>query len=252
MPQTGEIVLIHSVRRDPLAAPYDPAQWPFTMPPIKKILTEGLRFSRPVTFLIGENGSGKSTVLAAIAEAQGVDARGGSVGRRYAPAAPKSELARQLAIELTAHGTRTIGRKARGYFLRAETAYGYFQFVERQHVAGFGDRSLLEQSHGESFWQLFEHKFSHPGLYLMDEPESALSFSSCLRLIGLIQSLAATGSQIICATHSPLLTAFPQAHLIEVGDHGLRTLEWAELELVDHWRRYLTTPDAYLRHIIDT
>lgn len=245
-------MLIHSVSRNPLAGPYNPAQWPFALPPIRQILDEGLCFIRPVTFLVGENGSGKSTVLEAIAEAQGVDARGGSVGRRYAPASPKSDLARQLTIELTAHGTKTIGRRARGYFLRAETAHGYFQFVERQHVAGFGDRSLLEQSHGESFWQLFEHKFSRPGLYLMDEPESALSFSSCLRLVGLIQSLAAAGSQVICATHSPLLAAFPQAHIIEVGDHGLRTREWAALELVDHWRRYLTAPDAYLRHIIDT
>lgn len=240
-------MFIHSVRRDPLAGPYDPARWPFTLPPVKQILAEGLRFTRPVTFLVGENGSGKSTVLAAIAEVQGVDTRGGNVGRRYAPAAPKSDLARQLAIRLT----KKVGQKVGGYFLRAETAHGYFQFVERQHVVGFGDRSLLEQSHGESFWQLFEHKFSHPGLYFMDEPESALSFSPCLRLIGLIQSLAAAGSQVICATHSPLLTAFPYAQIIEVGDHGLRTREWVELELVDHWRRYLTSPDGYLRHLID-
>ncbi|MGH3905499.1 MAG: AAA family ATPase [Pseudonocardiaceae bacterium] len=245
----GESVLIHSASRNSLAEAYDPGQWPFTLPPVRQILDDGLRFTRQVTFLVGENGSGKSTVLEAIAEAQGVDMRGGSVGRRYAPASSKSDLARQLTLTLTAHGTRTIGRRARGHFLRAETAHGFFQFIERQHVAGFGDRSLLEQSHGESFWQLFEHKFSQAGLYLMDEPESALSFSSCLRLIGLIESLTTIGSQVICATHSPLLAAFPRAQIIEVGDHGLRTREWAELELVDHWRRYLTNPDAYLRHI---
>lgn len=245
-------MLIHSVSRDPLAESYDPDRWPFTLPPIRQILADGLRFTRPVTFLVGENGSGKSTVLEAIAEAHGVDVRGGTVGRRYAPAAPKSDLARQFTLTLTAHGRRTIGRKARGYFLRAETAHGFFQFVERQHVAGFGDRSLLEQSHGESFWQLFEHKFSQTGLYLMDEPESALSFSSCLRLIGLIQSLTMIGSQVVCATHSPVLAAFPRAQIVEVGDNGLCTREWAELELVDHWRRYLTNPDAYLRHILDT
>lgn len=92
--------------------------------------------------------------------------------------------------------------------------------------------------------------FTEPGLYLMDEPEAALSFSSCLRLVGVIHDVAAAGSQIICATHSPILAATPGADIVELGDHGLRYTAWDELGLTDHWRRFLQQPRAYLRHIL--
>ncbi|SHM95501.1 hypothetical protein SAMN05216268_116246 [Streptomyces yunnanensis] len=94
-------------------------------------------------------------------------------------------------------------------------------------------------------------KFHRPGLYVMDEPEAALSFASCLELLGHIHHLVKNRSQVICATHSPLLTALPGADIIEVGEHGMRRVAWDELALVDHWRRYLAAPQSYLRHILD-
>lgn len=85
----------------------------------------------------------------------------------------------------------------------------------------------------------------------MDEPEAALSFSSCLELLGHIDQLTQQGGQVICATHSPLLTALPGADIVEVGEHGMHRVQWGELALVDHWRRYLADPQAYLRHVLD-
>lgn len=98
---------------------------------------------------------------------------------------------------------------------------------------------------------MFREKFQQAGLYVMDEPEAALSFQSCLELVGHMDQLAKNGGQVICATHSPLLTALPGADIIEVGDHGMRRTTWDDLTIVDHWRRYLTDPRAYLRHILD-
>jgi predicted ATPase len=145
-----------------------------------------------------------------------------------------------------------VGRNARGYFLRAETALGVFEFMSDHHVAGYGEKHLAQQSHGESFMQVFGGDyFDESGLFLMDEPEAALSFRSCLRLIGLLSTFNRDGAQVICGTHSPLLCALPGAAILELGDHGIRSVQWKDLELVDHWRRYLSDPDRYLRHIVD-
>ncbi len=96
-------------------------------------------------------------------------------------------------------------------------------------------------SHGEGFLMAIREKFRRPGLYVLDEPEAALSFSSCLELLAVLHALGRGGAQVVCATHSPLLTALPGAEIVEVGEHGMRSVEWDELALVDHWRRYLTT-----------
>lgn len=104
-------------------------------------------------------------------------------------------------------------------------------------------------SHGEGFLSVFGSMFRDPGFYVMDEPEAALSFTSCLQLVALMHQLGRSGAQVVCATHSPILAATPGAEIIEVGEHGLRRVGWADLELVDHWRRYLEHPSAYLRHI---
>lgn len=106
-------------------------------------------------------------------------------------------------------------------------------------------------SHGEGFLTVLDSMFSKPGLYLMDEPEAALSFSSCLRLVAVINRIAKLGGQVICATHSPLLAAIPEAEILELGYHGIRKVSWKELSLVDHWRRYLNDPSFYLRHVLE-
>lgn len=219
---------------------------------MRTLAEDGLEFARPVTFLVGENGSGKSTIVEAIAEAFGLDAKGGRANRKYVNDRPKTPLGEALELDLTAQGNRLRRGprlKRHGYFLRAETTFGFAEVVSG--VPGYWDAPLSSQSHGEGFWTIFDAMFKEPGLYLLDEPEAALSFTSCLRLVALMHDLGRSGAQLICATHSPVLAATPGADIIELGDHGLRRVEWAELALVDHWRRYLADPNAYLRRVID-
>jgi predicted ATPase len=223
-------------------------RWPFTLPPVAQLMRDGLRFDKPVTLLVGENGSGKSTVIEAIAEAYGADVRGGHIGRDYASPLEPSPLGKEIRLLRTKVGRGMVGRKPRGYFLRAETAYGFFEYVTG--TAAYGGHDLYGMSHGESFLAVFDARFTGQGLYLMDEPESALSFASSLKLLALMDDLRERGSQVICATHSPVLAALPGAQILEVGAGGIRPVDWQDLELVDHWRRFLNRPDAYLRHIV--
>ncbi len=221
----------------------DPEEYPWSVPCVRQLLREGLRFTAPVTFLVGENGSGKSTLVEALAEAFGLDPYGGSHDWKYASHRSKSELGERLRFDAAAGGRHMVRSWSarKGFFLRAETA---LDALDRE---GF---TPDQRSHGEGFLAAFRGKFLKAGLYVMDEPEAALSFASCLELLGHIDQLTRAGGQIVCATHSPLLTALPGADIVEVGEHGMRRVSWDELELVDHWRRYLSDPRAYLRHIV--
>jgi predicted ATPase len=226
-------------------------QWPFTVPCVAALARDGLDFTRPVTFLVGENGSGKSTVIEAIAEAAGLDARGGRAARKYGNNRDKTPLGAITRLDLTSQGARMAAgprAKRKGYFLRAETASGFAEAVSGMH--GYWEDDLSQKSHGEGFWVIFEAMFREPGLYLMDEPEAALSFTSCLHLVALMDQLAGSGAQVICATHSPILASAPGADIVELGTHGYRRAQWDELDLTGHWRRYLASPQSYLRHLI--
>ncbi|WP_254185483.1 AAA family ATPase [Nocardioides panacis] len=137
-----------------------------------------------------------------------------------------------------------------GFFLRAETMHGYYSYLE-DHPKSNGrlEPRFHEMSHGESFLALLGSRFDSPGLYCLDEPEAALSFSAQIALVGTLHELAAGGAQIL-STHSPLLAALPGARILEVGPWGLREATYEELELVAHWRRYLDAPMRYLRHVL--
>jgi predicted ATPase len=104
-------------------------------------------------------------------------------------------------------------------------------------------------SHGEGFLEVLRSRFDSPGLYCLDEPESALSFSSSLALVGVLNDLANGGAQVLCATHFPVIAALPGATILEIGDWNIRETTWAEL--VQNWRAYLTAPQRYLRHVLD-
>lgn len=242
----------------PGETPIDSGAWPYTVACVAAIAEVGLEFRHPVTFLVGENGSGKSTLVEAIAEAYGINARGGRGSRkRKTPVADRSILGQHLRLDLTAMGARYAANqklKSRSYFLRAETAFDFIEFISSfEHILpGYWQEDLRVRSHGEGFMTVLDTVFSEPGLYLLDEPEAALSFTSCLRLIGLFHQLGKTGAQVICATHSPVLAATPGADIVEVGDHGCRHTKWEDLQLVDHWRRFLAKPDRYLSHVINT
>lgn len=179
-----------------------------------------------------------------------MDARGGRAGRKYGNDRSKTPLGVLLRLETTAAGARMLSgprSKKKGYFLRAETAFGFMETVSGMH--GYWEDDTSRMSHGEGFLTVFDAMFAERGFYVLDEPEAALSFASCLRLVALMHDLGQSGAQVVCATHSPILAATPGADIIEVGERGCRRTTWDQLDLVDHWRRYLTEPAAYLRHL---
>jgi len=226
--------------------PLPAGQWPMTIPAVAQILRDGLDLAPGVTFLVGENGSGKSTIVEAVAMAYGLGREGGSTGSRHGTRDSESPLSRSLRLQ------RGLGAGRWGFFLRAETMHGFYTYLEENpgpQDAGRRDPAFHEMSHGESFLEVLARRFDSPGFYCLDEPEAALSFTSTLSLIGTLLDLAAGGGQVLCATHSPVLAALPGATLLEVGEWGLRETTWEEMDLVRHWRRFLTSPEAYLRHL---
>jgi predicted ATPase len=222
--------------------PLSPRGWPGSIPAVAQLLAEGLDLAKGVTFLVGENGSGKSTLVEGIAMAYGLGAEGGSTGSRHGTRDSESPLARSLRLQ------RGLGSGRWGFFLRAETMHGYYTYLE-QNPGRSREPVFHEMSHGESFLSVIGQRFDSPGFYCLDEPEAALSFTSTLSLMGSLLDLAAAGGQVLCATHSPVLAALPGATLLEVGDWGLRRTTWDELDLVWHWKRFLGSPEAYLRHL---
>ncbi|MBA2953003.1 AAA family ATPase [Nocardioides sp. MAH-18] len=216
-------------------------EWPMTVPAVAQLVREGLDLPKGVTFLVGENGSGKSTIVEAVATAYGLSPEGGSAQGHHSTRPTESSLGRGLRLQ------RGIGAARWGFFLRAETMHGWYTYSEQ---TGGGPR-YHEMSHGESFLEVLRTRFDSPGFYCLDEPEAALSFSSSLGLVAALHRIAEDGGQVLCATHSPVIAALPDATILEVGDWGYRRTTWEELELVQHWRRYLDAPGRYLRHVLD-
>jgi predicted ATPase len=217
-------------------------RWPATIPAVAQILDEGLELAQGVTLLVGENGTGKSTIVEAVAMEFGLSAEGGSRHARHSTRASESDLWRWIRLE------RSPGASRWGFFLRAETMHGFYSYLE-EHSGG-PDPQFHELSHGESFLEILRTRFNSPGLYCLDEPEAAMSFSAQLALIGTMQDLSDGGAQLLCATHSPLLTALPKATILELGPWGLRRANHEELQLVTHWKAYLDEPMRYLRHVL--
>ena len=221
--------------------PLAPDGWPADIPAVAQLVRDGLALPKGVTFLVGENGSGKSTLVEGVAMAYGLGSEGGSTGSRHGTRDSESPLGRSLRLQ------RGLGAGRWGFFLRAETMHGFYTYLEDN--PGRHEPRFHEMSHGESFLEVIQRRFDSPGFYCLDEPEAALSFTSTLSLMHSLLSLAADGGQVLCATHSPVLAALPGATILEVGDWGLRERTWQDLELVWHWRRFLDTPQAYLRHL---
>jgi predicted ATPase len=222
-------------------APLTPGTWPATIPAVAQIVREGLDLPPGVTFLAGENGSGKSTIVEAVATAYGLSPEGGTRFGHHSTRETESPLGRSLRLQ------RGIGADRWGFFLRAETMHGWYTYMDSH--AGPYDPDFHAMSHGESFLEVIARRVDSPGFYCLDEPEAALSFTSTLSLMSSLLDLAERGGQVLCATHSPVLAAVPGAHLLEVGEWGLRETTWDELDLVWHWKRFLGAPEAYLRHL---
>lgn len=239
IPGVGRPVRRMEARRD---AEWDAKLWPWRIPAVAALLADGIDFAQ-ATVLVGENGSGKSTILEALAEAYGLNPEGGSTGARFSTSRTESPLSE--AVQLV----RGAGASRGGYFLRAETMHGLFSYL-----ASNGD-SFHHLSHGESFRAILEDRTRYrggvrPGLYLLDEPESALSFTSSLHALAtLIDLLADPSVQVVMATHSPVLSALPGARILQLGDAGLTPSEWADLDLVVNERYFLADPQRFLRHL---
>ncbi|MFI7587089.1 ATP-binding cassette domain-containing protein [Spongisporangium articulatum] len=223
-------------------APEPDGGWPASVAAVGQVLRDGLPLS-PATVLVGENGSGKSTLIEGIALAYGLSREGGSTGARHSTRESESGLHRQLQLVRGALASKW------GFFLRAETMHGFFTYLE-ENPGRRGDSPFHEMSHGESFLEVLQTRFTSPGLYVLDEPESALSFGGCLALIGVLHQLVASGTaQVLMATHSPVLAALPGARILQLDGHGLHETRWEELEIVEHHRAFLADPQRYLRHV---
>ncbi|MBN9608911.1 MAG: hypothetical protein BGO26_15095 [Actinobacteria bacterium 69-20] len=221
-----------------------PRGWPFNIPAVAQLLAEGWEVPGGVTVLIGENGSGKSTIIEAIA---GRYPRLGNDLVGPTTIGDESPLGSWLSVATAPLAARS------GFFLRAEAMHSYF--AARDEATGrteraWDDRALLARSHGESFLAVLRERFNDVGVYFLDEPESALSFSSSLALVALLDTLRAEGSQVIVATHSPLIAALPGATLIELGDWGWRETSWEEADMTWNWRAFLDAPGRFLRHLL--
>ncbi|MCU1407131.1 MAG: family ATPase [Glaciihabitans sp.] len=212
-----------------------------TLGPVAQVLRDGLDLG-PVTVLVGENGVGKSTLVEAIAIAYGMGSEGGSTGSRHSTRASESDLSEALLLE------RGIGASRDGFFLRAETMHGFFTYLEDN--PGNDDVVFHERSHGESFLDLLAARSRYPGLWILDEPESGLSFTGLLTLLINLRSIVETGqSQVILSTHSPILAALPGADIYELGSWGMKSADWQHLEIVRDWRSFLDSPERFLRHL---
>jgi predicted ATPase len=219
-------------------SPADRGVWPATLAPVRQLLDEGLELG-PVTVFVGDNGAGKSTLVEAIAMAYGINAEGGSTGAMHRTRDSESPLSENLQL------VRGGGASKRGYFLRAETMHGFYSYLDEIG----GDQEFHARSHGESFLDLVLSRSRVRGLWVLDEPESALSLAGCLALVGMLRGMVAEGSQVLLSTHSPILAAFPNADIYEIGDWGIRACDYDDLDLVRNWRAFLDSPERYLRHL---
>lgn len=229
----------------------DPPAWPFTMPFVRGL---DLRLTAPVTFFVGENGTGKSTLLEAIAVLAGLPSSGGGrneVGQSFAP-----QDATSLASVLRPSFTR---RPRDAYFFRAELQAHFASLLEERRADPFfngdpygryGGRSLHAQSHGEAFLSVMQNRLGC-GFYLFDEPEAALSPQRQLALLALMHELSRSGSQFIVATHSPVLLTFPGAAIVSFDSAPLAPVR---LEDTSHYRitrGILENPRLYWRHLTE-
>lgn len=233
---------VRLVRLGPGAA-VDTTGWPATVPAVEQLLSEGLPLAAGLTVLVGENGSGKSTLVEILAEACGLNPQGGSV---LAPLRRARDSEPGLGDQLTVEWGP--GRPRWSYFLRADTMHGLYTYLEEN--PGRGRERFHELSHGEGFLEILRTRVNQAGFYLMDEPDAPLSFTACLGLVALLHDLAREGSQVIVATHSPIVASVPGATILELGDWGIRRTRWEDLHLVGAWRRFMTEPDSYFRHLL--
>jgi predicted ATPase len=220
----------------------DSGTWPGRVPAVAQVLRDGFDLPAGLTILMGENGSGKSTVIEMLAEACGLNPQGGSA---------QAELFRIRDSEPGIGTQLTVvrgGRPRWSYFLRADTMHQLYSYLEDN--PGASRDGFHQMSHGEGFLEILRTRVNEDGFYLMDEPDAPLSFTASLGLAALLHDLAAGPSQVLVASHSPILAAIPGANLLELGSWGIRPASWDDLSLVIYWRQFLNNPQSFFRHLL--
>ena len=219
-------------------------KYPYNIPAVAQLGT--LELHPKVTYFVGENGSGKSTLVEAIAVAAGFNAEGGTKNFNFATRRSDSELFEAIQLR------RGVRREDEGFFLRAESLYNLATEIDSLQVAHrYGGKSLHEQSHGESFMALTRNRWYKSGLYMMDEPESALSPQRQLALLRLIhEHVTEKRSQFIISTHSPILMAYPDAAIYELDSTGIHPIAYEDTEHYRITSDFLAHREAYLRHLL--
>jgi predicted ATPase len=226
--------------------------YPFSLPAIRAL--DVLELHQKVTFIIGENGSGKSTLLEALAVSLGFNAEGGTKNFRFGTRSSHSVLHEHLRV---AKGVR---RPRDGFFLRAESFFNVATEIEHLDaepsfsppvIDSYGGRSLHEQSHGESFLALMMHRFGGKGLYILDEPEAALSPQRQLAVLSRMHDLVLDESQFVVATHSPILMAYPDAWIYACGPEGMQRIAYEDTEHYQVTRNFLANPERMLKILLE-
>ena len=222
--------------------------YPFHLPAVSAL--EELRFSQPVTFFVGENGSGKSTILEAIASSYGFNPEGGTRNFNFSSFQSHSNLDEYLTV------IKGVFRPEDGFFLRAESFYNVASEIEKldddgKLIGSYGGISLHEQSHGESFMSLFLHKFKGNSLYILDEPEAALSPARQMTMIARMHELVLAGCQFIIATHSPIIMAYPEAEIYTLNEDGYTKMSYKETEHYQITKAFLNAPDRMLNILLE-
>lgn len=208
--------------------------YPYSLPVVKSLDT--LRFHPRVTFVVGENGSGKSTLLEAIATAWGFNPEGGTRNFNFSTESTHSGLWQCLRL------SKGYKRPKDGFFLRAESFYNLASNIDAMDsepgpgvpvINSYGGKSLHHQSHGESFFSLMVHRFGGNGLYILDEPEAALSPARQLAMLNRMHQLVSEESQFIIATHSPIIMAYPDAEILMINENGIDKVDYED---TDHYQ----------------
>jgi predicted ATPase len=243
--KSGTDALVRSIvlKRDEVE---DFDAYPFSIPAIRDL--RELHLDPHVTLFAGENGSGKSTIVEAIAVAAGFNPEGGSRNVTVSTRASHSVLHRHLRL------VRGPRRPRTGFFLRAESFFNVATYIEELRDPGISHAyggALHEKSHGESFISLITHRFGPNGLYILDEPEAALSLRGNLALMRRMHDLVALGSQFIISTHSPVLLGYPGAAIYVLSDEGLAATPYEETDVVEMTRSFLEDRDQFLHHLFE-
>lgn len=213
----------------------------------------GLKFDKKVTFIVGENGIGKSTLVEGLAVAMGFNPEGGTVNFNFSTNDSHSDLHDYLTV------SRGYKRHRDGFFLRAESFYNVASNIDEldaepsfgpKLIFSYGGVSLHKQSHGESFMSLVENRFWGNGLYILDEPEAALSPMRLMRLMVCMKKLVEKNSQFIISTHSPILMTFPDSEVLEITENGINSVNYKDTEHYIVTKRFMDAPEKIIESLL--